>query len=644
MEYSHPYIFDFKDCDNEQITYVKKYLLTHKIPVNRIINEKDNDAKNIKDIILSSTTFADDKIYSFQTKLYFFLNGYTNFPKCSREGCSNLIEGHNIRTMAEYYKFPKFCSDVCKYGNFETVKHRNDIAKRLDESKLFSDEEMLCQLKQLISEHPYNYVTHIKAKNNWWSFLMDFIMRKTKNLDARYTMHTRIGWILNNYSDFPKCENPLCHNTFEGRNIDRGQFEYPRFCSNKCQMSSSAVKEKAKRTKDVLYGDRTINRKREIARCKCEENRKKTDAEKLEILRKLVMNHPHTYEKMLHSKNKYGRGDDNSYLIDFINEKTPFLNNVNVSLNTKVYCVLNDITEFPHCITCGKEMGNRDIISFRKGFPIFCSSKCANLNKEIQKKSKKTKLERYGDENYSNHAQAAITLKRKSVEEKSEIRNRIEQTNLKTYGVRYAVQSDFVKNKIKNTFINHFGVENPAKCSTVRNKYKKTCLEKYGCENAFQNDEIKRKIAQTNLEKYGFEHAFQNEEVFKRMKKNYVYNGIQFHSSWELAYYIWLVDNNVEFEYQPKEHFKYECNGKVHYYCPDFKVDNQFIEIKGDQFFDKDGKMTNPFCDDHGITEAKQKLMADNNIVILKGADIKKYIDYVNNKYGKTYLKSFKRK
>lgn len=60
-----------------------------------------------------------------------------------------------------------------------------------------------------------------------------------------------------------------------------------------------------------------------------------------------------------------------------------------------------------------------------------------------------------------------------------------------------------------------------------------------------------------------------------------------FDSSWEIAYYIWLKDNMIIFEYQPNISFKYIVNGQIHYYRPDFKVNDEIHEIKGEQFFNE---------------------------------------------------------
>ena len=128
---------------------------------------------------------------------------------------------------------------------------------------------------------------------------------------------------------------------------------------------------------------------------------------------------------------------------------------------------------------------------------------------------------------------------------------------------------------------------------------------------------------------------------------------INFDTAPELAYFIWLKDNNIDFEYHPQKFFEYEFEGRIHRYFPDFFVENKYIEIKGDQFFKPDGTM---FCPYRNKTisdkiyeqrcrmyEAKQQCMTKNGVVILKSADYKIYIDYVRNKYGHDYLKKFRK-
>jgi len=101
---------------------------------------------------------------------------------------------------------------------------------------------------------------------------------------------------------------------------------------------------------------------------------------------------------------------------------------------------------------------------------------------------------------------------------------------------------------------------------------------------------------QTCLTKYGVEHPMQNPEIRKKSQRRYVYSGIKFDSSYEVALYIWLEDNRLDFEYQPSEHFEYfDGNGKQHFYHPDFRIEGFLYEVKGSQFIAKDGSWKNPF-------------------------------------------------
>lgn len=228
--------------------------------------------------------------------------------------------------------------------------------------------------------------------------------------------------------------------------------------------------------------------------------------------------------------------------------------------------------------------------------------------------------------------------------------------------------------KTKSFCLEKYGVDNPSKDPKiieiikernkasdpeVRKKYRETCKRKYGCGNTFQNEEIKEKIKNTLKERYGVEHPLQlddfkekfiktcnerfgvdypsqNMEIFRNQLKKYTYNCIQFDSSWELAYYIYNVDHNISFEYQPDLNIWYEFNGTKHKYIPDFKIGDVIVEIKGDQFY-------NGIFDKERFN-AKLKLMKELGVVVLRKKEILKYLDYINSNYGKDYLKSFRNK
>jgi hypothetical protein len=71
-------------------------------------------------------------------------------------------------------------------------------------------------------------------------------------------------------------------------------------------------------------------------------------------------------------------------------------------------------------------------------------------------------------------------------------------------------------------------------------------------------------------------------------------------------------------------------------------IEGKLVEVKGDYFFEND-KLINPYNRSLDyIAEAKQKCMEENNVIILKWQNIKKYIDYVNLAYGKKYIEEKK--
>lgn len=103
-----------------------------------------------------------------------------------------------------------------------------------------------------------------------------------------------------------------------------------------------------------------------------------------------------------------------------------------------------------------------------------------------------------------------------------------------------------------------------------------------------------------------------------------------------------MVDNNYNFKYHPGIKFKYIYNNIEHNYFPDFKVDDDLIEIKGDYFFDVYGNFIDPYDNNNDKAKSKYECMMKNNIIILKGDDLKDVFFFVDNKYGKNYIKQFK--
>lgn len=122
-------------------------------------------------------------------------------------------------------------------------------------------------------------------------------------------------------------------------------------------------------------------------------------------------------------------------------------------------------------------------------------------SKEVQNKSKKTLIKKYGVDN---------SFKAKEIQEK------LEKTNLERYGVEHCLASPEIKKKVQKTNLKKYGFVSPLSSKQVRDKAKKKWLEKYGVENPLSAKEIRNKLKRTNLEKYGFENPMQNPDVAKK--------------------------------------------------------------------------------------------------------------------------------
>lgn len=327
------------------------------------------------------------------------------------------------------------------------------------------------------------------------------------------------------------------------------------------------------------------------------------------------------------------------YLYDFILENTPdIIKDDKYPLKMKIFWILNEIKEFPKCENpeCNNLLYYTEY-SILNGCRKTCSPTCARKAALIN--TIKTCTERYGTTNGGGIPSSL---------------EKIKLTSLKRFGTTNVFASEYGKNKIKNTCLEKYGCEHYSSTSDFLEKVKTANRNKYGVDFPLQSKEIIDKIRMTCYNKYGVDWTSKDPRIARSYHTKYIFNNINFDSIPEIAFYIWLRDNQYEnFEYKPNTSFKYIFNNKIHYYMPDFRVNDKFYEIKGDHFF-KNGKMICPFkyknlTDEEKAEidkqyEAKYQCMISNNIVILKSAEYNIYIKYVKNKYGPAYLNQFKRK
>lgn len=286
-----------------------------------------------------------------------------------------------------------------------------------------------------------------------------------------------------------------------------------------------------------------------------------------------------------------------------------------------------------NCEICNKQV----VVEFRKErIHMFKRLLCKDC------KTKETCLEKYGTE-YAH--------------QNKEVIDKMKKTNLDVYGCECVFQNETIKNKIKNTNLEKYGKPNFTQTDDYVQRSKETYLSKYGVDNFTKTEEYKEKQKATNLRKFGVEWASQNKEIQNKITntfidkygsanrchiQRYVYDNQTFDSSWELIFWIYNKDVGNNIIREPKN-FKYVFNGKKHLYFPDFEVNGQLYEIKGDQFFKKDGTMCNPFNHElDALFEAKHQCGLKNNVTFLREADLKVQVNYVVSKYGKNFIESLK--
>jgi len=179
--------------------------------------------------------------------------------------------------------------------------------------------------------------------------------------------------------------------------------------------------------------------------------------------------------------------------------KTKNINTLDTNLDniTHRYSKIKFICNNNNC----KEIVTKNVQSIVIKKRFYCNICTTNLAIE---KMKKTCLEKYGKENYS---------------QTKECKKKVKKTCLEKYGKENYFQTEECKDKVKKTCLEKYGKESYTQTEEYNDKVKKTCLEKYGKEHHTQTEECKDKKIKTCLEKYGKEYYFQTKD-FKENKKN----------------------------------------------------------------------------------------------------------------------------
>ena len=207
---------------------------------------------------------------------------------------------------------------------------------------------------------------------------------------------------------------------------------------------------------------------------------------------------------------------------------------------------------------------------------------------EKKAKIKKTKLDRYGDENWNNRKKSVETFKNRTKEQKAE-----QQRN-----------------------------------------HRRKCLSHFGVEHQAKDPSILKKI------------------LSNRRNGCYVIDGHTFDSKPEFCFYVCCRNFGIDVVCHPLEKvIKYvDANGKSHMYCPDFYVPSidRLVEIKGSHFFkggDESKGLFQRFGKEDGSKkiEMKWQAMVENNVLVISTNRYVHYERWVKRHYGNKWISSFKK-
>jgi hypothetical protein len=98
------------------------------------------------------------------------------------------------------------------------------------------------------------------------------------------------------------------------------------------------------------------------------------------------------------------------------------LKNKKYKITTKIYWILNNLTDFPKCYVCGNSdfFKNKNVNGLIRGYSqhrtdgiVYCSHKCAINSKLTRQQRQYTCKKRYGNKNYNNREKCKQTCIKK---------------------------------------------------------------------------------------------------------------------------------------------------------------------------------------------------------------------------------------
>ena len=163
--------------------------------------------------------------------------------------------------------------------------------------------------------------------------------------------------------------------------------------------------------------------------------------EKQEIVNMFTSNRKGFYAWLFRNKSRF-------YLVEKLRTMYP---NATCDLE-RVYWLVFGLIEPPRCPVCGKQIKfNGADGTTGYGYNTHCSHKCGVIDPHHQLSIKKTKLDKYGDENWNNTQKCTETCKKKYGGNGIRgNREKAKQTMIRRYGVEYYTMSNEL-NSMRNS-------------------------------------------------------------------------------------------------------------------------------------------------------------------------------------------------
>ncbi len=215
----------------------------------------------------------------------------------------------------------------------------------------------------------------------------------------------------------------------------------------------------------------------------------------------------------------------------------------------------------------------------------------------VKEKSKETKLEKYGDENYNNPEKVHQTKLEKYGENYFfEQMIYVKEVVKERYGVDHPLHLQEFIDKKTQTNLEKYGYEHVSQVPEFIKKMRSTTFERFGVEHASQNEDVKQKSRETSMKNFGVTHHLKDSEMFKKhMKaqyktKRYKDTELYYQASYELYFLEKIEEKGFIHEVSGGNAFVYEIDGKEHTYHTDFYFRGKNIEIKSGWTYNENGR------------------------------------------------------